>query len=291
MNITPRSRYYGMSMLEPLMSIGERNRVANEIAEPEIMRKMWAPIMLVKVNTGSQAKLNAIRDLFSMPGKTVIYNDAIEVEVIPLSHDLEKLQNAVTEGAKDIFRGLTVPQGVGWSFDPNHATFEGSLLQWYNGPIAFKRSQFDTVMWEQHYKPQLEQIFNQRNIPDVIDVAYLVQQAEKPDILGKQPLPFRITTEFKNIKTTGFLESAQAILGYKAAGIINDEIALKEGGLAEYIDDMAEDKIKKVALGNDMLTQEQNMMNSVSTGPLITGQAAPPPAPPGTTQKPLTTQY
>ena len=64
MMITPRSRYYGMSMLEPMMSIGERNRVINDIAIPEIMRKYWAPLYLVKVNTGSQTKLNEVRECY-----------------------------------------------------------------------------------------------------------------------------------------------------------------------------------------------------------------------------------
>jgi hypothetical protein len=263
MLITPRSRFYGMSMLEPLMSIGERNRVINDIAIPEITRKHWAPVLLVKVNTGSQTKLNQIRDIFSMPGKTQIYNDDIEVTQVTLNHDLDKLQTCLENGNQDIFRGCTVPQGIGWSYDPNHATMENSLLAWYNGVIAFKRANLDAVLWLQFYKPQLETIWNERTVNKIPEtnglVDYLVQNAAV--IQGEKPeLPFRITTEFKNIKTTGFLELASALLGFQSAGIINDEIALKESGLEQYIDDMAEEKANQVTLGNNLLAQEQAMM-------------------------------
>jgi hypothetical protein len=265
MMTTPRSRYYGMSMLEPTMALGERNRVANEIAMPEIMRKHWAPILLVKVNTGSQTKLNEIRNIFSMPGKTQIYNDDIEVTQVALQHDLEKLQTAIENGAKDIFRSLTVPQGVGWSFDPNHATFEGSLLQWYNGVLAFKRSHLDNIMWLQYYKPQLSQLLQQRVSNSMIQQTpeeqynYLVQNGPMNGDAHKDRLPFRITTEFKNIKTVGFLELSSAILGLKNASVINNEIALRELGLEQYIDDMAEEDQKQVTLGNNLLAQEQQL--------------------------------
>jgi len=278
MLVTPRSRYYGMSMLESVMAIGERNRVANEIAMPEIMRKMWAPILLVKVNSGSQTKINQIRDIFSMPGKTQIYNDEIEVTQVPLQHDLEKLQQAIETGAKDEFRACTVPQGIGWSYDPNHATMENSLLAWYNGVLAFKRSQLDSVMWLQFYKPQLETIFENRMVARIPEtgglVDYLVQNAQTLQGTQRPELPFRITTEFNNIKTTGFLDQSSALLGWYDAGIINKEIALKEGGMEQYIDDMAEEDSNKVQLGANMLQAEQQM----GIGPMAQDVAAPGPA-------------
>jgi len=282
MMITPRSRYYGMSMLEPIMAIGERNRVANEIAMPEIMRKHWAPILLVKVNSGSQTKINQIRDIFSMPGKTQIYNDEIEVTQVALQHDLEKLQVAVENGAKDEFRACTVPQGIGWSYDPNHATMENSLLAWYNGVLAFKRSHLDSVLWLQFYKPQLETIFENRMVAKIPEtgglVDYLVQNAQTLQGNEKPELPFRITTQFNNIKTTGFLEQSSALLGWYDAGIISKEIALKEGGMEQYIDDMAEEDANKVQLGANMLQAEQQLMmgqpaqaEAPTPGPAISG--------------------
>jgi hypothetical protein len=276
MMITPRSRYYGMSMLESTMALGERNRVANEIAMPEIMRKDWHPLITVRVNTGSQTKLNKVRDMFSMPGKNYVYNDDIEVNVHPIPHDLDKLQSAIENGAKDINRALTVPQGIGWSYDPNHATMENSLLAWYNGVLAFKRSHLDSVLWLQLYKPQLETIWTERQMSQMrlLDMSGMVnqlvqnaeqyqQQQENGNGNGKPALPFRITTEFKNIKTTGFLELSSALLGWEAAGIITPEIARTEGGLGQYNDDMAEHEQKQALLPNNLLSQEQNMMGTM----------------------------
>jgi hypothetical protein len=204
--------------------------------------------------------------MFSMPGKNYVYNDDIEVTVHPIPHDLDKLQSAIENGAKDINRALTVPQGIGWSYDPNHATMENSLLAWYNGVLAFKRSHLDSVMWLQLYKPQLETIWGERQMSQMrlaTDMSTVVNQlVQKAEDLnnGKPPLPFRITTEFKNIKTTGFLELSSALLGWEAAGIITPEIARTEGGLGQYNDDMAEHEQKQAMLPNNLLTQEQGMM-------------------------------
>lgn len=155
-----------------------------------------------------------------------------------------------------------MPQGLGWPEDPNHATMENSLLAWYNGPLAFKRSQLDVVMWEQHYKPLLGGILKEQTLfaqmPEETSqlVDYLVQKAEE-QTNQKPELPFRIVTEFKNIKTTGFLDLSAALLGWYNAGLINEWIALKEGGLGQYIDDMAEEKENKMVLGNNLLQQDQ----------------------------------
>lgn len=236
--ITPKSRYYGMAMLESLMAVGERNRVANEIAKPEIHRRMWAPIMLVKTNTKSQKLLNSVRDAFASPGKTVIYNDHIEVQVVSLQHDLEKLNNSTKEGEKDIFRGCTVPLGIGFQDEQNRATLEGTLLQWYEGTLNYKRAHLDSVMWHQYYKPQLQKIFLERHI------------------IG---MPFRIVTEYTNISTSGFLDKGSTMLGYFNAGLVNGPIARTEAGLEKWNDDMAEWEQNKKTLSNNMVTQEMDM--------------------------------
>ena len=209
-----------------------------------------------------------------MPGKNYVYNDDIEVNVHPIPHDLDKLQSAIENGAKDINRALTVPQGIGWSYDPNHATMENSLLAWYNGVLAFKRSHLDSVLWLQLYKPELETIWTERQMSQMrlLDMSgmvnQLVQNAEQQQQQGqengngngKPALPFRITTQFKDIKTTPFLELSSALLGWEAAGIITPEIARTEGGLGQYNDDMAEHEQKQSLLPNNLLQQEQTMM-------------------------------
>ena len=244
-HITPNSLNYGMATAENVIAIGERNRVANETAIPEIMKRMWAPIMIIK-NTGvrGEAKMRAIRDAFKS-GKTVFINDDIEVEVIPLQHDLEKQILATKDGEKAILRAFTVPAGIAFEDDPNHATMENSLQQWYDGTLQFKRAQFDQVMWKQWYKPQVEKmLLNSQDIP----------------LMEGQEIPFRIVTEFENIRSISFLDVSSAILGWHAAGLVNDDIARTEGGLSKYNDDMNTEKLNKQTLTNNMVTQEMDMM-------------------------------
>ena len=245
-HITPNSLYYGMSTAENVIAIGERNRVANETSMPEIIKSLWAPIMLVKA-TGprSATKMREMIANFKR-GKTIFYNDDIEIQVIPLTHDLEKLNQVTKDGEKAILRAFTVPIGTAFEDDPNRATLEKSLQQWYDGPLKFKRSQFDQVMWKQHYKPQVEKL-----LP-----------------VGEQ-IPFRIVTEYENIRTDSFLDMSSALLGWVNAGLLNGDIARTEANLGKYNDDMNAEKLAKVALGNDMLSQEQSMMNQEGQG--ITG--------------------
>jgi hypothetical protein len=248
-HITPNGLYYGMATAENVIAIGERNRVANETSMPEIIKNHWAPIMLVKTSgPRSASKMREIMSHFKR-GKTLFYNDDITVEVIPLTHDLEKLNTITKDGVKEILRTFTVPIGLTFEDDPNRATLEKSLQSWYDGSLKFKRNHFDQeVMWDQHYRPQI--------------IRMLPEGTDKP--------PFRIVTEFENIRTDSFLDTSQALLGWHQAGLINGDIARTEGNLGKYNDDMNAEALKKVVLGNDMLAQEQAM-------PVITGQAAPPP--------------
>jgi len=235
---TPNSRYYGMSILEPTMAIGERNRAANEIAIPEIMKRMFAPLMLVKSKSKSQAKLTQIRDAWKS-GKTVFYNSDLEIVVVALPHDLEKLRDTVQEGSKQVFRDATVPLGVGWQDDQNRATFEGSVLQWYESVLSFKRSQFSNLFWRQWYKPQMEMMYQGRMAEKLSKeggmMDYLVQKATQ----GTE-LPFRVNLDFKNVRTTGFLDTAAALAQFGDRRYLGRDQILEEAGFGKYIEQMNE---------------------------------------------------
>lgn len=193
---------------------------------------MWAPIMLVKSMARSQQTMRQLRDDFQT-GKTLFFNDDIEVTVIPLQHDLEKLMTTTKENEKAIFRGFTVPVGASFEDDPNRATLEKSLQAWYDGPLRFKRALFDQVMWKQWYKPQVEKM-----LP-----------------VGSE-IPFRIVTEYENIRTDSFLDTSSSLLGWFNSGLINGDIARTEGNLGKWNDDMNAEALRKQTLGNDMVMQE-----------------------------------
>jgi hypothetical protein len=266
-SITPNSRFYGMSLAESSIAIGERNRAANEIAIPEIMKRYFTPLMKVMTHTKSQTRLNQIRDAFKA-GKTVFINDDIEIEVIPIQHDLEKVRDTVTEGAKQIYRNFSVPLAVGFQDEQNRATLEGSMLQWYEGPIAFRRSILDSVMWRQWYKPQLEIIFENRLASKIGQgmgseeslFSYMEEAVkENSPAINKQKkeaLPFRIVTEFVNIKTVGFLDKLAAVAQFYDRKLLSADLAREEAGLGKYNDQMQEEEMKTQTLANDMFSQQ-----------------------------------
>jgi len=270
-SITPNSRYYGMSLAEPSIAIGERNRAANEIAIPEIMKRYFTPLMKVMTHTKSQAKLNQIRDAWKS-GKILFINDDIEVEVIPIQHDLEKVRDTVTEGAKQTYRNFSVPLAVAFQDEQNRATLEGSMLQWYEGPVAFRRSNFDNVMWRQWYKPQLELIFKQNELAKLTGTDYIMsimndtvkeQQATPTNPLQKPQLPFRIVTEYTNIKTVGFLDKLAGLAQFYDRKLLNGDITREEAGLGKYNDEMAEEAMAAQQMANNMFTQQQQMASNL----------------------------
>ena len=277
-SITPNSRFYGMALAETSIAIGERNRAANEIAIPEIMKRYFTPLMKVMTHTKSQTRLNQIRDAF-MAGKTVFINDDISIEVIPIQHDLEKVRDTVTEGAKQIYRNFSVPLAVGFQDEQNRATLEGSMLQWYEGPIAFRRSILDAVMWRQWYKPQLETIFENR-LANKIDMGsqeslfnYMDQTIKDSNAMPpvpvagaaikKEPLPFRIVTEYVNIKTVGFLDKLAAVAQFYDRKLLNADLAREEAGLGKYNDEMAEEEMKRQEMANNAFSQAMDQQSTL----------------------------
>lgn len=261
---TPNGRYYGMAPTETTIAIGERNRAANEIAIPEIMKRMFAPLMLVQSKNKSQAKLQEIRDTWKS-GKTIFYNSDMTITVVPIPHDLEKLVSTVDEGMKIIFRDLTVPLGVGWQGDQNRATFEGSVLQWYESVLTFKRNQLNNVLWRQHWKPCLELLWDNMTATKLSVQGgvynYLMNKALNPQ---QGTLPFKLKWEFKNVKTTGFLDTAAALAQFGDRNYLTPEMIRTEAGFGKYNDEMAEIKTSLPTFG-----AMDNMMNSQTPTPEV----------------------
>jgi len=120
-------------------------------------------------------------------------------------------------------------------------------------------------MWLQHYKPMLEQIMEQRLSDKIAQtggmINYLMQKANNPE-----PLPFRITTEYSNIRTVGFLDTAAAIAQFVDRRLLEPWMARTEVGLAKYNDEMAAIESAARPLGGNLLSTQMNM-NSPQTTP------------------------
>ena len=249
-HISPNSRYFGMPSIESTMAIAERNRAANENAIPEIMKRMFAPIMIVKTATKSTAKLEEIRDKWRA-GKTLFINDEIEAEAIPIQHDLDKIMTAVTEGAKDVYRGFTVPLVVAFQDEQNRATAEHSIIQWYESTLQYKRMQLNKVLWHQWYKPQLAKVFESKDMDRAASngavLQYLETRAqtikdseESGEDVPEQQIPFKVKLEFSNVRTTGFLDTASALIQFGDRKLLLPYMVREEAGLERWNNDMEE---------------------------------------------------
>lgn len=262
-HISPNSRYFGMPSIESTMAIAERNRSANEKAIPEIMSRMFAPIMIVKTATKSTAKLEEIRDKWQ-PGKTLFINDEMEIESVQIQHDLDKVTTAVMEGAKDIYRGLTIPLVVAFQDEQNRATAEHALIQWYESTLQYKRNQINNILWQQWYKPQLGKIFESKDIERAASsgsvLQYLetrAQTIEKAEESGEdmptQTIPFKVKLEFSNVRTTGFLDTASALLQYGDRKLLLPHMIREEAGLERWNNDMEQfDLVKSETMMAEM---------------------------------------
>lgn len=249
-HITPNSRYFGIPSIESTMAIAERNRKANETAIPEIMSKMWAGNNIYKIlGAHSEQKIREIQGKVA-PGKDLYLNEMVEVTQVQLNHDLDKMVNAVMEGNKDIYRGLTIPLVVAFQDEQNRSTAEHSMIQWYESVLEFKRNQINHVLWHQWYKPQLEKIFEGLDMTRAAEsgsvLQYLETRAETMKELEDrneqyhQPIPFKIKLEFSNIRTTGFLDTASALMQMGDRGYLEPYMVREEAGLGRWNNEMKE---------------------------------------------------
>lgn len=285
-HISPNSRYFGIPSIESTMAIAERNRSANELAIPEIMKRMFAPIMIVKTATKSTAKLQEIRNKWKA-GKTLFINDEVEIESIAIQHDLDKIVTAVMEGSKDIYRGLTVPLVVAFQDEQNRATAEHSIIQWYESTLQYKRNQLNNMIWQQWYKPQLEKIFESKDIERAASTGSVLQyletraqtisEAESNGEEFKQQIPFKVKLEFSNVRTTGFLDTASALIQFGDRKLLLPHMIREEAGLERWNNDMQEfDIVKTETIMTEMEMQRDDpfmMQNQQMKLPQQPGQA------------------
>lgn len=266
-HITPNSRYFGMPSIESTMAIAERNRSANERAVPEIMSKMWAGTNIYKIlGAHSDQKISEIMTKVK-PGKDLYINEQVDVTSVELKHDLDKIMNAILEGSRDIYRGTTVPQTVAFQDETNRATSEGQMIQWYESTLEFKRNQLNSVLWNQYYKPQLESIFEDRDMTMAATNGSVLQYLEtraqtmidQKETTGEefnQPIPFKVKLEFADVRTTGFLDTSSALLQFGDRGFLEPYMVREEAGLGRWNNDM-----KEVEMKNAMFQRQQFGMN------------------------------
>jgi hypothetical protein len=187
--------------------------------------------------------------------------------VVPLQHDLEKLDHVVSEQSKQIYRDATVPLVVGFQDEQNRATAESSLQQWYDGPLQFKRSHLNNVMWMQWYKPILEKMFEDSNLQSLAETGELMDYVtnKAAGATEKIQLQFKVRMQFTNIRAAGILDLGQIMLSFREAGLLNDDMTRTETQLGQYNTQMHEEAMAKQQARNNMMSTALALQGNPTT--------------------------
>ena len=150
-NISPGTFQYGYSLLERVVDLSELNRITNQRNLKEINFRLWAAFLLVKLpgnyNTDIMKKLTD--ELSKGAGNSIVTNQAAEVEVHQIGHDMEKLLEERKDNYKETVRQLQVPTIL---FDPdilNRATAQELMESWSASVLKVYRSWFKDIVQDQ----------------------------------------------------------------------------------------------------------------------------------------------
>jgi hypothetical protein len=198
--MTRLEKRYGRSIIQPILSVSEQNRMMNEQDLPEIFRARWAPSGLFTSETMSQEELAefiAERDSAKDTGVKG------KMEYIKLSTDAdpEPMTKARHENSRFMLMQTDVPSFMMKMEEiTNRATSASVLAAWRSLTLENDRTEFRELMWEQFYQPLIVLYMQANGEPDfdMIDfdakIAYVFQnlafeddktQAEVVDLLQK----------------------------------------------------------------------------------------------------------
>jgi hypothetical protein len=285
--ITPNSRHFGLPPNEVALATALNNRITMETADAEVVTRHWAPMRVIKApGITGQTKLTDFSTKI-LPGKDLVTNqNNISVETIDLKVSSQDLLDSVQERQKKIFRDLKVPLVIGFQDEQNRATAYAALHQWTESVIKDQRTSLKNTLEEQWYKPCLSALIRRaqkiqaqtptapvvQTPPNIQDIRQRLQAppltsppldeeiqpvpntpvgAALPhlDQIDPNDPPFRFKMSFEDIIFDTFLEKAAAVLGYKEARIIDEEIAMEVGGFSdEHIERMRAKWAEKAAM-------------------------------------------
>ncbi|MEM2122920.1 MAG: phage portal protein [Candidatus Bathyarchaeia archaeon] len=217
-NNTLEADLEGLSDIEPVMDALETRRILLGEALKEGARVLWAGIGVHQVDTTGLSDEEAKAALEAhvqqvKPGKHIVTNQKIKVEIVDLKPALEKLIAELEYLDAEIIGNFRVPRFlIGREKQFNRATAYAELEAFVNGPIA------DIQRWlrreiEGQWYPYLTRLFLRL----------------KPD----EPLPVRVKHKWKPVSTADYVELAEAVakLYGQGLGVVTREKAYQMLGL------------------------------------------------------------
>lgn len=165
-NISPGTFQYGLSILERVVDLSELNRITDQRNLKEINYRLWAAFLLVKIpgSFNEEIMKEIADDLAKGAGNSIVINQAAEVEVQQIGHDMEKLLDERKDNNREKIRQLQVPPIL---FDPdilNRATSQELMEAWNVSTLRAYRSWLKDIIQDQWINPILKTLIeNERN--------------------------------------------------------------------------------------------------------------------------------
>jgi hypothetical protein len=305
-HMTPNARGFGISTAEPTMYTAMSLRTAYEIAIPEIRRSKWAPFHIMQFpEIETQETLNSIAAQIE-PGKSQVWGAGqIQIHKMDLNDTrIKELMETIEMSQKEIFRSFGIALVFAYQDEQNRATaqFSANLMrvtkltkirtrlrntlepQWYdrNLKALIKKKQAERAQGyidpnqlqpptpELLQEPQPEPLsqYQEEGIVTNLERTSNVMQ------LDVSALPFRPRLKFVDKKVDTFLELTAAALGWKNAGVLNDEEALEIAQLEQFVEKVRARKAAE-ALNTDTEVTTVQGPAEVPGKPQPTTQAAP----------------
>jgi hypothetical protein len=199
--VSPNVYGYGYSDLEPVIDIAEINRQLWSVAIKEINKSMWAPYLIVKMNTKRASVMRKVADNLK-PGIPFIHNQDIpDIKTIEMNHDLEKIMHEITQNEITMAYTIGVPTFlVGKEDVTNRATTASILDAWSKSKLDKERTWLKGII-----EPQ----WSDRNLARLIKSGVVESNLppDKPPVTAQQhidPRTGKPTTLNVNPKTATF---------------------------------------------------------------------------------------
>jgi len=189
----------GLSDVEPVLDVCKARHYLLREDFPEISKTLWAPFVLLRVNTANLSAEEAERALEKVkkavkPGKSIVINEQIEGQVLDLKPDLSGLCSLLDKLEQAIVGNFGTPRFLLGKPIENRATAYAELEAYVSGPIS---------NIQRYFKRELERQWYDRWTRKVLE--------EETGLRENEPLPVLVKHQWNPIRVTDVYEMAKAV--------------------------------------------------------------------------------
>ena len=201
----------GLSDVEPVLDVCKARHYLLREDFPEISKTLWAPFVLLRVNTANLSAEEAERALEKVknaakPGKNIVINEQIEGQVVDLKPDLSGLCSLLDRLEQAIIGNFGTPRFLLGKPIENRATAYAELEAYVSGPIS---------NIQRYFKRELERQWYDRWTRKILEEEEGLREDESLPVLVKhQWNPIRVTDVYEMAKAVALLWSrGEGVLG------------------------------------------------------------------------------